>query len=66
MRSTILDKIQNNVLLLNEERPRPTTKEHQLSFGIMKSSDDLPEPPNKEQMKHNHKDVISLTKEKNI
>ena len=51
----LLRKIMNRVKQLEEKSPQPTTKEHQMSFGILKSSDDMPEPPKKEKKKKKDK-----------
>lgn len=55
LNASLLNKIKSKVALLNELSPKPTSKEHQMSFGILKSSDDMPEPPKKEKKKK-HKD----------
>ena len=39
MPSRILEKIKERVEQLNEQPPKPNTKEQQLSFGILKSSE---------------------------
>jgi len=44
MKSSILQRIKAKVDLLNEQPPKPTTKEHQGSSGKLKSSDDPLEP----------------------
>ena len=45
MPSRILEKIKERVKQLNEEPPKPKTKEQQMNFGILKSSETpLPKP----------------------
>ena len=39
MPSRILEKIKERVKQLNEEPPKPKTKEQQINFGILKSSE---------------------------
>ena len=39
MPSRILEKIKERVKQLNEEPPKPKTKEQQMNFGILKSSE---------------------------
>ena len=39
MPSRILEKIKERVKLQNEQPPKPKTKEQQMNFGILKSSD---------------------------
>ena len=39
MPSRILEKIKERVKQLNEEPPKPKTKEQQMIFGILKSSE---------------------------
>jgi RNA processing factor Prp31 len=39
MPSRILEKIKERVKQLNEQPPKPKTKEQQMNFGILKSSE---------------------------
>ena len=47
MKSALLQRIQTNVEKLKEQPAKPTSKEQQQSFGLLKSSSDMPEAPKK-------------------
>ena len=60
MKSSFLQRIKTKVDLLHEQPPKPTTKEHQESFGKLKSSDDPLEVVKKEKKKSKKNNTLNL------